>query len=71
MILGGEGVRLVSVAGAAILEGLRERRHPRASDVTLLTTSGDDAEWCRGAAVLALQAHVLGPGEQEVASFDR
>lgn len=65
VILGGEGVRLVSVAGPAIIEGLRERRHPRATDVTLLTTSGDDAEWCRGAAVLALQAHVLGAGEPD------
>lgn len=60
VILGGEGVRLVSVAEPAIRQGLRERRDPRTADVALLTTSGDDAEWCRGAAVLALQAHVLG-----------
>jgi predicted NBD/HSP70 family sugar kinase len=60
VILGGEGVRLVSVAEPAIRQGLNERRDPRAADVELLTTSGDDAEWCRGAAVLALQAHVLG-----------
>jgi predicted NBD/HSP70 family sugar kinase len=60
VILGGEGVRLVSVAEPAIRQGLNERRDPRAANVALLTTSGDDAEWCRGAAVLALQAHVLG-----------
>ena len=60
VILGGEGVRLVSVAEPAIRQGLSERRDSRAADVALLTTSGDDAEWCRGAAVLALQAHVLG-----------
>lgn len=67
VILGGEGVRLVSVAGDAIRAGVSERRHPLASEVTLLTTSGDDAEWCRGAAVLALQAHVLGAGESDTA----
>ncbi len=60
VILGGEGVRLVSVAEPAIRQGLGERRDPRAAEVGLLTTSGDNAEWCRGAAVLALQAHVLG-----------
>lgn len=60
VILGGEGVRLVSIAESAIRQGLGERRDPRAAEVALLTTSGDDAEWCRGAAVLALQAHVLG-----------
>lgn len=60
VILGGEGVGLVSVAEPAIRQGLSERRDPRAAEVSLLSTSGDDAEWCRGAAVLALQAHVLG-----------
>lgn len=60
VILGGEGVRLVSVAEPSIRQGIGERRDPRAAEVALLTTSGDDAEWCRGAAVLALQAHVLG-----------
>jgi predicted NBD/HSP70 family sugar kinase len=60
VILGGEGVRLVSVASEAITAGIAEHRDPRATSVELLTTSGDDLEWCRGAAVLALQAHVLG-----------
>lgn len=60
VILGGEGVGLVAAAEAAVQRGIGERRDPRAADVPLLSTSGDDAEWCRGAAVLALQAHVLG-----------
>jgi len=63
VILGGEGVRLVSVAAESIQKGLADRRDPRAAAVELLTTSGDDIEWCRGASVLALQAHVLGTGE--------
>lgn len=60
VIMGGEGVGLVSVAEPSIRQGIAERRDPRAAEVPLLSTSGDDAEWCRGAAVLALQAHVLG-----------
>ncbi len=64
VILGGEGVGLVSAAEASIRQGIAERRDPRAAEVPLLSTSGDDAEWCRGAAVLALQAHVLGTDAQ-------
>lgn len=60
VILGGEGVRLVDVAADAIQQGIADRRDPRAGSIELLTTSGDNIEWCRGAAVLALQAHVLG-----------
>lgn len=62
VILGGEGVRLVHVAADAIQTGLSEQRDPHATPVELFTTSGDNTEWCRGAAVLALQAHVLGTG---------
>lgn len=60
VILGGEGIRLAEIAKRAMLEGISARRDPRAATVELFTTSGDDIEWCRGAAVLALQAHVLG-----------
>jgi len=60
VVLGGEGVRLVSVAGDAVNAGIAERRNLRAAPVEMLATSGDNSEWCRGAAVLALQAHVLG-----------
>lgn len=58
IVLGGEGVRLALVAGDGIAEGLSMDRDPRTRRVPLITTSGDDTEWCRGAAVLAIQAHV-------------
>lgn len=60
IILGGEGIRLVDVAAKAIQEGIRNDRDPRAHELELVTTSGDNAEWCRGAAVLAIQRFVLG-----------
>lgn len=63
VILGGEGVRLVEVAKRSMLEGIGARRDPRAATVEVLTTSGDNIEWCRGAAVLALQSYVLGSGQ--------
>ncbi|GAB3141555.1 ROK family transcriptional regulator [Marisediminicola antarctica] len=59
IILGGEGVRLVEVAAAAIDEGISAHRDPRASPIDLFATSGDNTEWCRGAAVLAIQKYVL------------
>jgi len=60
VVLGGEGVRLASVASAAVQEGIALDRDPRAAPVRLVATDGDDAEWCRGAAVLAIQEYVLG-----------
>jgi predicted NBD/HSP70 family sugar kinase len=60
VILGGEGVRLVEVAGAAIQVGIRNDRDPRARELDLVTTPGDNTEWCRGAAVIAIQRYVLG-----------
>lgn len=60
IILGGEGVGLVGVASEAVQEGIREHRDPRAKKIRLVTTSGDNTEWCRGAAVLAIQEYVLG-----------
>ncbi len=60
IVLGGEGVRLVDVAYAAVLEGIQLDRDPRAHDVPLITTTGDNTEWCRGAAVIAIQRYVLG-----------
>jgi len=59
IILGGEGVRLVDVARAAIDEGIAAHRDPRTIPLTLVTTAGDNTEWCRGAAVLAIQRYVL------------
>ena len=65
VIIGGEGVRLFDVAEAAVREGLARDRDPRASDIPIVTTTGDHTEWCRGAAVIAIQAYVLGrhPGD--------
>ena len=59
IVLGGEGVRLVSVASDAIQEGIAAHRDPRASALDLVSTAGDNIEWCRGAAVLAIQRYVL------------
>lgn len=60
VVVGGEGVRLVSVARAAVDEGMRADRDPRARRIPLATMAGDDADWCRGAAVLAIQTFALG-----------
>ena len=59
VILGGEGVRLVDVARDAVEAGIALDRDPRAQPLALVTTSGDNTEWCRGAAVLAIQKYVL------------
>lgn len=59
IVLGGEGVGLVDVARDAIREGIAQHRDPRAAQLELVTTSGDNTEWCRGAAVLAIQQYVL------------
>ncbi|MDO7883581.1 ROK family transcriptional regulator [Antiquaquibacter soli] len=59
IVLGGEGVRLVEIARDAVREGMALDRDPRARDIPLVTTTGDNTEWCRGAAVLAIQAYVL------------
>ncbi len=60
VVLGGEGVRLAEVASEAIAEGMRADRDPRTRPVPLIIRSGDNTEWCRGAAVVAIQTFVLG-----------
>ncbi|MCL2793986.1 MAG: ROK family transcriptional regulator [Microbacteriaceae bacterium] len=60
IVLGGEGVQLFDVAADAVHAGIRRDRDPRAADIDLVTTPGDDLEWCRGAAVIAIQTYVLG-----------
>lgn len=60
IILGGEGVRLVDVGADAIQEGIQADRDPRANKLKLVSTPGDNTEWCRGAAVIAIQRYVLG-----------
>lgn len=59
IILGGEGVHLMDVASNAIREGISNDRDPRARQLDLVTTTGDNTEWCRGAAVIAIQHYVL------------
>jgi predicted NBD/HSP70 family sugar kinase len=60
IILGGEGVHLVDVAADAIQEGIHADRDSRARELELVSTPGDNTEWCRGAAVIAIQRYVLG-----------
>lgn len=60
VVLGGEGVRLARVAAAAIAYGVRQDRDPRASPLNIHILDSEATQWCRGAAVLAIQAYVLG-----------
>lgn len=60
VILGGEGVRLAHVAADAIQQGLRQDRDPRAGDVRIEINDAGSIQWCRGAAVIAIQTFVLG-----------
>lgn len=60
IILGGEGVRLARVADSAIKDGLHLDRDPRASEVSIEINDTGPLQWCRGAAVVAIQTFVLG-----------
>lgn len=60
VVLGGEGVRLAQVASDAVAEGLHAGRNPRTHDPDLALQSPELARWARGAAVVAIQALVLG-----------
>jgi predicted NBD/HSP70 family sugar kinase len=60
VIIGGEGALLAEVARVALDEGIGERRHPRASALSVTISRSDDALWCRGAAVKAIERLVLG-----------
>lgn len=61
IILAGEGVGLVRVGWDHMIDGLQADRDPRAQTPPIAVASGDNVEWCRGAAVLAIQSFVLGP----------
>ncbi len=65
VVLGGEGVRLAEVAADAVAAGLAADRDPRTAPLPLTARSGENVEWCRGAAVVAIQTFVLGPGGSE------
>ncbi|MEU2288407.1 ROK family transcriptional regulator [Streptomyces sp. NPDC013178] len=63
ILLAGEGVGLMEVAGATVEETIRANRHPLAAPVPLETKVSDFHDWARGAAVLAIQVLVLGTAE--------
>lgn len=60
ILLAGEGVGLVDVAGPAIERALAANRHPEAEPVVVESKVSDFHAWARGAAVLAIQVLVLG-----------
>ena len=60
IIIGGEGVQLAELGQEAMMESLQTMRDPRAHTPTINLTTGDNVEWARGAAVLAIQAFALG-----------
>ncbi|MER6687115.1 ROK family transcriptional regulator [Streptomyces olivaceoviridis] len=60
ILLAGEGVGLMDVAGHTVRDAIRSHRHPLAAPVDLETKVSDFHDWARGAAVLAIQVLVLG-----------
>ncbi len=58
ILLGGEGVRLAEVATDSLREGIAEARDPRASRLDITVIGADNADWCRGAAAVAVQHYV-------------
>ncbi|MFI8068190.1 ROK family protein [Streptomyces sp. NPDC086033] len=63
IMLAGEGVGLMDVAGMTVQDTIRAHRHPLAGPVDLETRVSDFHDWARGAAVLAIQVLVLGVAE--------
>ncbi|MGW7540211.1 ROK family protein [Streptomyces sp. NPDC054770] len=60
ILLAGEGVGLMEVAGGTVRDAVRAHRHPLAAPIGLETKVSDFHDWARGAAVLAIQVLVLG-----------
>ncbi|AZP22072.1 ROK family protein [Streptomyces aquilus] len=63
ILLAGEGVGLMDVAGKVVDGTIRFHRHPLAAPIDLETKVSDFHDWARGAAVLAIQVLVLGTAE--------
>ncbi|WP_329270745.1 ROK family transcriptional regulator [Streptomyces pseudovenezuelae] len=63
IMLAGEGVGLMDVAGKTVEDTIRSHRHPLATPIDLETRVSDFHDWARGAAVLAIQVLVLGAAE--------
>ncbi|SPF06906.1 ROK family transcriptional regulator [Streptomyces sp. MA5143a] len=68
ILLAGEGVGLMGVAGRAVDDAVRANRHPLAAPVPLETKVSDFHDWARGAAVLAIQVLVLGAADSSTQS---
>ncbi|AWE53799.1 ROK family transcriptional regulator [Streptomyces nigra] len=64
ILLAGEGVGLMDVAGDTVTRTMRAQRHPLAAPVALETKVSDFHDWARGAAVLAIQVLVLGTADR-------
>jgi predicted NBD/HSP70 family sugar kinase len=64
VILSGEGIALLDVAGTAMRAAIAEARDPRADEVAIEVLPVDYGAWARGAATLALQSVVLGGTER-------
>lgn len=65
ILLAGEGVGLMDVAGKTVFETIASHRNPNAAPVNLETKVSDFHDWARGAAVLAIQVLVLGDDSAE------
>lgn len=59
VVVTGEGVALAETARAAVDRAVAADRDPRATPLDVVTRPGGFREWARGAAVAALQDHVL------------
>lgn len=59
LVLTGEGVDFSEVAADAVREGLRRARDPLADDVSIRTRPHDFQAWSRGAAVAAIEDHIV------------
>ncbi|MFE5190859.1 ROK family protein [Streptomyces sp. NPDC056628] len=64
ILLAGEGVGLMEVAGDTVTRTMRAQRHPLAAPIALETKVSDFHDWARGAAVLAIQVLVLGTADR-------
>jgi predicted NBD/HSP70 family sugar kinase len=60
LVIAGEGVQLAQVAKEKVVQQLEADRPAQATTPPLVLTNGDNIEWCRGAAVLAIQSFVRG-----------
>lgn len=60
IILTGEGVGLAEIVGEQIGAGIDRDRDPAAAELDVVVQPSDFTEWARGAAVIAIQTHVLG-----------